>query len=137
MKNKWLFIVITILSFIFIVVDKFIIKSEYGWLEIILFVICIILLIFSIIKLFQLSKFSKSVKIILEIVTILIVIWFSLLSIDYKRHINLYSPLFSIGYKVVEDYDMNIENGRVNTIKSTFYLFGIKINEVYVVVDYY
>lgn len=53
-----------------------------------------------------------------------------MLSIDYKRHRNLFEPLFNIVYRVTEGYDMNIQTGQVYKNKSTFYLFGIKINEV-------
>ena len=39
------------------------------------------------------------------------------------------------GYKVIQDYDMNIENGRVYKNSSKFYIFGIKVNEVFVIED--
>lgn len=136
MKNKLLlYIGIIVLCLTFIIVSKFVLIAEYGWLETVLFIVCILILIFSIIKLYQLLELTKVTKITLEIVTILFIIWFSLLSIDYKRHKNLYAPLFSIGYKVIQDYDMNIQNGNIYKNKSTFYLFGIKIDEVYVIED--
>ena len=136
MKNKSIiYIAILIVCLIFIIIDKFILISEYGWLEIIVFIMCVTILIFSIIKLYQLSKISKVAKIILEIITIIIVLWFSLLSIDYKRHKNLYETLFNIGYKVEQDYDIDSQTGRIYKNKSTFYLFGIKIDEVYAIIN--
>lgn len=136
MKNKSvLYVFIYTISLLFIIINKFILISEYGWLETISFIICVMLLIFSIIKLYQLSKLTKTTKIILGIITIIIVLWFSLLSIDYKRHKNLYDPLFNIGYKVEQDYDMDIQTGRVYKNKSTFYLFGIKIDEVFAIIN--
>lgn len=134
MKNKTtIYVLIIILSISFIIIDKFILKSGHGWLDTIPFIFCIIFLIYSSIKLYQLSRLDKVIKIILELITILIIIWFSLLSIDYKRHKNLYEPLFNIGYEVIQDYDMNIETGGVCKNKSTFYLLGIRINEVYMI----
>lgn len=136
MKNKSIiYIAILIVCLIFIIIDKFILISEYGWLEIIAFIMCVTILIFSIIKLYQLSKLSKVAKIILGIITIIIVLWFSLLSIDYKRHKNLYETLFNIGYKVEQDYDIDSQTGRIYKNKSTFYLFGIKIDEVYAIIN--
>ena len=136
MKNKSIiYIAILIVCLIFIIIDKFILISEYGWLEIIAFIMCVTILIFSIIKLYQLSKLSKVAKIILGIITIIIVLWFSLLSIDYKRHKNLYAPLFNIGYKVAQDYDIDSQTGRIYKNKSIFYLFGIKIDEVYAIIN--
>ena len=136
MKNKSIiYIAILIVCLIFIIIDKFILISEYGWLEIIAFIMCVTILIFSIIKLYQLSKLSKVAKIISGIITIIIVLWFSLLSIDYKRHKNLYETLFNIGYKVEQDYDIDSQTGRIYKNKSTFYLFGIKIDEVYAIIN--
>ena len=136
MKNKSIiYVAILIVCLIFIIIDKFILISEYGWLEIISFITCVIILMFSIIKLYQLSKLTKAKKIILGIITIIIVLWFSLLSIDYKRHKNLYEPLFSIGYKVEQDLDIDIKTGRIYKNKSRFYLFGIKIDEVYAIIN--
>lgn len=136
MKNKSIiYVAILIVCLIFIIIDKFILISEYGWLEIISFITCVIILMFSIIKLYQLSKLTKATKIILGIITIIIVLWFSLLSIDYKRHKNLYEPLFSIGYKVEQDLDIDIKTGRIYKNKSRFYLFGIKIDEVYAIIN--
>ena len=136
MKNKSIiYIAILILCLIFIIIDKFILISEYGWLEIITFIMCVTILIFCIIKLYQLSKSSKVAKIILGIITIIIVLWFSLLSIDYKRHKNLYETLFNIGYKVEQDYDIDSQTGRIYKNKSIFYLFGIKIDEVYAIIN--
>lgn len=136
MKNKSIiYIAILIVCLIFIIIDKFILISEYGWLEIIAFIMCVTILIFSIIKLYQLSKLTKVAKIILGIITIIIVLWFSLLSIDYKRHKNLYETLFNIGYKVEQDYDIDSQTGRIYKNKSIFYLFGIKIDEVYAIIN--
>ena len=136
MKNKSIIYIATlIVCLIFIIIDKFILISEYGWLEIIAFIMCVTILIFSIIKLYQLSKLSKVAKIILGIITIIIVLWFSLLSIDYKRHKNLYETLFNIGYKVEQDYDIDSQTGRIYKNKSIFYLFGIKIDEVYAIIN--
>ena len=135
MKNKKIYIITLIISLLFLVVDKFILISEYGWLEIITFIMCVTILIFSIIKLYQLSKLNNVAKITLGIITIIIVLWFSLLGIDYKRHKNLYGPLFSIGYKVEQDYDIDSQTGRIYKNKSTFYLFGIKIDEVKAIIN--
>lgn len=133
MKNKNVYISALIISLLFLIIDKFILISEYGWVEIITFIMCVTILIFSIIKLYQLSKLNKVAKITLGIITIIIVLWFSLLSIDYNRHKNLYGPLFSIGYKVEQSVD--IQTGRIYRNKSTFYLFGIKIDEVKAIIN--
>ncbi len=119
-----------IASFLFIIIDKFIIVESFGWLETILFLLCVVLFIWSMINLYPLLKIFKVFKIILIVISIVFILWFSMLSIDYKRHRNLFEPLFNIVYRVTEGYDMNIQTGQVYKNKSTFYLFGIKINEV-------
>ncbi len=132
MKGK-MYYILFVLGLITIVFLKFIITDMFGWIEIILLTISIISMIFSIIKLYQISKFKKNIKLLLQIVSIIIIFWFALLSIDYKRHKNLYDPLFCIGYNVKQDYDMDIQTGQLYKIKSTFYIFGIKINEINVI----
>ena len=72
--------------------------------------------IWSMINLYQLLKIFKVFKvfkIILIVISIVFILWFSMLSIDYKRHRNLFDPLFNIGYRVTEGYDMNIQTGQV------------------------
>lgn len=123
------------LSLSFIIIDKFILTKTFGWLEFIPFIISVMLLIFSIIKLYQLFNLPKIFKIILMSISVALILWFSMMGIDYKRHKNLYTPLFNIGYEVKEDYDMNIQSGHIYKNKSTFYLFGIKLDEVYIVED--
>ena len=59
-----------------------------------------------------------------------------MISIDYKRYKNLYYPLFNIGYEVKVDYDINIQTGNIIISKSSFYLLGIKINEINIFVNY-
>ena len=98
---------------------------------------CLVLLLKSIFKIFT-NKLLRSILVIL-------VIWFAIVSIDYKRHRNLYEPLFvfkndnmeyvGLGYKVIQDYDMNIQTGRVYKNSSKFYMLGIKINEEFVIED--
>lgn len=132
MKGK-MYYILFVLGLITIVFLKFIITDMFGWIEIILLTISIISMIFSIIKLYQISKFKKNIKLLLQIVSLIIIFWFALLSIDYKRHKNLYDPLFCIGYNVKQDYDMDIQTGQLYKIKSTFYIFGIKINEINVI----
>ena len=136
MRNRIvLYICILILCFLFIIVDKFIITKTFGWIEAILFIICNVLLLFSIIKFYQLLKMQKVLKVILIIISFFFIIWFSMVSIDYKRYKNLYYPLFNIGYEVKVDYDMNIQTGNIYKNKSSFYLFGIKINEINIIED--
>lgn len=132
MKGK-MYYILFVLGLITIVFLKFIITDMFGWIEIILLTISFISMIFSIIKLYQISKFKRNIKLLLQIVSIIIIFWFALLSIDYKRHKNLYDPLFCIGYNVKQDYDMDIQTGQLYKIKSTFYIFGIKINEINVI----
>ena len=40
-----------------------------------------------------------------------------------------------LGYKVIQDYDMNIQTGRVYKNSSKFYMLGIKVNEEFVIED--
>lgn len=131
MKNKnALYCIVFILGLITIIFLKFLITELYGWVETFLFILSIISIIFSVIKFYQNSKQKNNIKIAVEIVSIMIILWFALLSIDYKRHKNLYDPLFCIGYNVKQDYDMDIQTGQVYKTKSTFYIFGIKISEI-------
>ncbi len=131
MKNKnTLYCIVFILGLMTIILLKFLITELYGWIETFLFILSIISIIFSVIKFYQNSKRKNNIKIAVEIVSIMIILWFSLLSIDYKRHKNLYDPLFCIGYNVKQDYDMDIQTGQVYKTKSTFYIFGIKISEI-------
>ncbi len=141
-----LYVCLIILSIVFIIIDKFILISHYGWLETIVFLSCIVLLIFSCIRLSQLLNLSKVLRIGLEIITILFILWFAMLSIDYKRHRNLYQPIFTsskkllttngidvhngLCYSIVQDYDINTKTGKTYKSKSAFYFFKIKINEV-------
>ena len=134
MKNRNIFYyILLILGLITIIFLKFVMTNMFGWIEIILLTISVICIIISIIKLYQISKLKKYIKLLLEIVSVIIIFWFVLLSIDYKRHKNLYNPLFCIGYNVKQDYDMNIQTGQVYKIKSTFYIFNRKINEINVI----
>ncbi len=131
MKNKnTLYCIVFILGLMTIIFLKFLITELYGWVETFLFILSIISIVFSVIKFYQNSKRKNNIKIAVEIVSIMIILWFALLSIDYKRHKNLYDPLFCIGYNVKQDYDMDIQTGQVYKTKSTFYIFGIKISEI-------
>ena len=94
------------------------------------FVISILVLLFGSLKLYAQLELSKTKTIIGKIMIILFIIWFSFLSIDYKRHKNLSYPLFCIGYDVIEEYDMNLSTGVIYKTKSTFYLLSLKIDEV-------
>lgn len=137
MRKNILNIIILLISIIIIFVMKFILIESYGFLELFLMLGCFIFILISIFKLLK----NKLLKIIL----VILVVWFAIVSIDYKRHRNLYEPLFvfkndnmeyiGCGYKVIQDYDMNIENGRVYKSSSKFYIFGIKVNEVFVIED--
>ena len=136
-NNKLSLMIALLISIIVIFVMKFILINSYGFVEFFLILGCFIFLIFSILKLFK----NKLLKVML----ILLIIWFVIVSIDYKRHRNLYEPLFvfkndnmeyiGLGYKVIQGYDMNIQTGRVYKNSSKFYILGIKINEEFVIED--
>ena len=132
MKNKiMLYSLIILFSLIYIIIDKYIILTNYGFLELIIYVVSFTLIIFCTISLYKLLKIPKFSKVILGVISILVILWFCLLSVDYKRHRHLYKPLFDvIGYDIVQEYDMDIMGSKVYKNKSIFYLFGIKINEV-------
>ncbi len=145
MKNKIIkYTSFIILSLIFITIDKFVLIFKYGFLEIFIFIFSIIILIFSVNQLYKQLKLSKLIKVVLEIITIFIIVWFSILSVDYKRHKNLQKPIFvlskkllttdgidvnnGLGYDIIQEYDFDLKDNK--EYKSKFYLFGIKINEV-------
>lgn len=132
MKNKiMLYSLIILFSLIYIIIDKYIILTNYGFLELIIYLVSFTLIIFCTISLYKLLKIPKFSKVILGVISILVILWFCLLSVDYKRHRHLYQPLFDvIGYDIVQEYDMDIMGSKVYKNKSIFYLFGIKINEV-------
>ena len=56
-------------------------------------------------------KIKKLVKVILAFM----IFWFSIVAVDYKRHVNMCHPLFvlknenhefvGLGYKIVQEYD--------------------------------
>ena len=128
---------IILISILIVFIMKFIFIDSYGFVEFFLMLGCLVLLLISIFKIFT-NKLLRSILVIL-------VIWFAIVSIDYKRHRNLYEPLFvfkndnmeyvGLGYKVIQDYDMNIQTGRVYKNSSKFYMLGIKINEEFVIED--
>ena len=134
-NKKTRYIIFVIISLTYIIIDKFIILNNYGWLELIPFEICVVLLVIGCIQLLGSLKALK-IKMILSIICVLIIIWFVMLSADYKGHRNLNDPFFNLaGYEIVQDYDMDLKTGREYKSKSTFYLFGLKISEVYAVKD--
>ena len=128
---------IILISILIVFIMKFILIDSYGFVEFFLMLGCLVLLLISIFKIFT-NKLLRAILVIL-------VIWFAIVSIDYKRHRNLYEPLFvfkndnmeyvGLGYKVIQDYDMNIQTGRVYKNSSKFYMIGIKINEEFVIED--
>ena len=128
---------IILISILIVFIMKFSLIDSYGFVEFFLMLGCLILLLISIFKIFT-NKLLRAILVIL-------VIWFAMVSIDYKRHRNLYEPLFvfkndnmeyvGLGYKVIQDYDMNIQTGRVYKNSSKFYMLGIKINEEFVIED--
>ena len=128
---------IILISILIVFIMKFILIDSYGFVEFFLMLGCLVLLLISIFKIFT-NKLLRAILVIL-------VIWFAMVSIDYKRHRNLYEPLFvfkndnmeyvGLGYKVIQDYDMNIQTGRVYKNSSKFYMLGIKINEEFVIED--
>ena len=128
---------IILISILIVFIMKFSLIDSYGFVEFFLMLGCLVLLLMSIFKIFT-NKLLRAILVIL-------VIWFAIVSIDYKRHRNLYEPLFvfkndnmeyvGLGYKVIQDYDMNIQTGRVYKNSSKFYMIGIKINEEFVIED--
>ena len=128
---------IILISILIVFIMKFILVDSYGFVEFFFMLGCLVLLLISIFKIFT-NKLLRAILVIL-------VIWFAMVSIDYKRHRNLYEPLFvfkndnmeyvGLGYKVIQDYDMNIQTGRVYKNSSKFYMLGIKINEEFVLED--
>jgi len=134
-NNKLFLIIVSLISIIVIFVMKFILISSYGFLELFLMLFCLVILIIIVIK-----KVNNK---LLKIILVLIIIWFSLLAIDYKRHRNMYQPLFvikdenrdfvGIGYKIVKEY--NQEGDHVYQSNDKFYLFGILIDEVKAITD--
>lgn len=134
-NNKLFLTIVSLISIIVIFVMKFILISSYGFLELFLMLFCLVILIISVIK-----KVNNK---LLKIVLVLIIIWFSLLATDYKRHRNMYQPLFvikdenrdfiGIGYKIVKEY--NQEGDHVYQSNDKFYLFGILIDEVKAITD--
>lgn len=134
-NNKLFLTIVSLISIIVIFVMKFILISSYGFLELFLMLFCLVILIISVIK-----KVNNK---LLKIVLVLIIIWFSLLATDYKRHSNMYQPLFvikdenrdfiGIGYKIVKEY--NQEGDHVYQSNDKFYLFGILIDEVKAITD--
>ena len=66
------------------------------------------------------------------------IFWFSIVAVDYKRHVNMCHPLFVIknenyefvglGYKIVQEYDQVGDHVYQN--KDKFYLFGVLVDEV-------
>lgn len=134
-NNKLFLMIVSLINIIVIFVMKFILISSYGFLELFLMLFCLVILIISVIK-----KFNNK---LLKIMLVLIIIWFSLLATDYKRHRNMYQPLFvikdenrdfiGIGYKIVKEY--NQEGDHVYQSNDKFYLFGILIDEVKAITD--
>ena len=134
-NNKLFLIIVSLISIIVIFVMKFILISSYGFLELFLMLFCLVILIIIVIK-----KVNNK---LLKIILVLIIIWFSLLAIDYKRHRNMYQPIFviknenkdfiGIGYKIVKDY--NQEGDHVYQSNDKFYLFGILIDVVKAITD--
>ena len=137
LDNKLISMIIILISILIVFIMKFILIDSYGFVEFFLMLDCLILLLISIFKIFT-NKLLRAIFVIL-------VIWFAIVSIDYKRHRNLYEPLFvfkndnmeyvGLGYKVIQDYDMNIQTCRVYKNSSKFYMLGIKINEELVIED--
>ena len=137
LDNKLISMIVILISILIVFIMKFILIDSYGFVEFFLMLGYLILLLISIFKIFT-NKLLRAILVIL-------VIWFAIVSIDYKRHRNLYEPLFvfkndnmeyvGLGYKVIQDYDMNIQNGRVYKNSSKFYMLGIKINEEFVIED--
>jgi len=134
-NNKLFLIIVSLISIIVIFVMKFILISSYGFLELFLMLFCLIVLITNVIK-----KVNNK---LLKIILVLIIIWFSLLAIDYKRHRNMYQPLFviknenrdfiGIGYRIEKEY--NQEGDHVYQSNDKFYLFGILIDDVKATTD--
>lgn len=137
LDNKLISMIIILISILIVFIMKFILIDSYGFVEFFLMLGLLVLLLISIFKIFT-NKLLRAILVIL-------VIWFAIVSIDYKRHRNLYEPLFvfkndnmeyvGLGYKVIQGYDMNIQTGRVYKNSSKFYILGIKINEEFVIED--
>lgn len=137
LDNKLISMLIILISILIVFIIKFILVDSYGFVEFFLMLGCLVLLLISIFKIFT-NKLLRAILVIL-------VIWFAMVSIDYKRHRNLYEPLFvfkndnmeyiGLGYKVIQDYDMNIQTGRVYKNSSKFYMLGVKINEEFFIED--
>ena len=134
-NNKLFLTIVSLISIIVIFLMKFILISSYGFLELFLMLFCLVMLIISVIK-----KVNNK---LLKIILVLIIIWFSLLATDYKRHRNMYQPLFvikdenrdfiGIGYKIVKEYNQGGDH--VYQSNDKFYLFGILIDEVKAITD--
>lgn len=128
MKKSVCFLLILIGSIV-IIIDHFIKPTVNGWLGVILLCLSLVIIIIGLIKLLNKVNINRSFKKIIAILCFLFLLWFTALSIDFKRHCLVYEPIFShLGYEVKIDYDMNLETGEIYEKTSTFYLFGIKIH---------
>ena len=111
LDNKLISMIIILISILIVFIMKFILIDSYGFVEFFLMLGLLVLLLISIFKIFT-NKLLRAILVIL-------VIWFAIVSIDYKRHRNLYEPLFvfkndnmeyvGLGYKVIQGYDMYIK----------------------------
>ena len=88
------------------------------------------------------AKLKKSEKAVLSLIIIVVVLLLSSILFDFSRHRNFYQPLF---YEAKEDYEKNLLNieiikivqehgitstGRMDVVKSTFYLFDFPVDVV-------
>ena len=87
-------------------------------------------------------RLKKGEKVVLSLVIIAILLLLSSVLFDFSRHRNFYQPLF---YEAKEDYEKNLIDieiikivqehgitsiGRMDVVKSTFYLFDFPIDVV-------
>lgn len=133
--NQLLSKIVLLVCLIGIMILKFLVVESYGFLELFLMIFFLTLFLVNLLKL----KIKKLVKVIF----IFMILWFSIVSVDYKRHVNMSQPLFvlknenydfvGLGYKIVKEYDQ--VGDYVYQSKDKFYLFGILIDEVKVVAN--
>lgn len=88
------------------------------------------------------AKLKRGEKAVLSLAIIAILLLLSSILFDFSRHRKFYQPLF---YEAKEDYEKNLldieiikivqehgitSTGRMDVVKSTFYLFDFPVDEV-------
>ena len=114
------FLILACLFLIFVV--EFFLDEFYGWLEVAGIALCVAAAVYNFVRLVRSIKAPRVLTGIVGTVGVLVILWYAMLAVDFKRFMDFDVPIFNVP-------GCRVEQSAPDAYRSegSFYLFGIEI----------